>query len=180
MGGKAWRWTRQSLAAAASVAAACAQPAATPAEVPDAAAETAPADVPAADAAPETAAPDVAPGWTPTASSELYGLWLSDDGETVRALQFAQLDNQWPELFNLTPVYRLYRHPKGTPPVMVQRGEYVILAGPTLSTTPRWAEDPSLVGKASAVPLLPAAPGELALQAGAGARVYVKQPSPLP
>ena len=86
----AWAW----------LATACAEPVVAggdlAAEASDTTAETAPTDTAAEDSVAEVAAPESAGGWTPMASSELHGLWLSDDGETVRALQFAQLDNCWP------------------------------------------------------------------------------------
>lgn len=100
---------------------------------------------------------DAAPhGWLPQTTTDLYGGWENLDGGVLRRYEFRFLDNGFADLFNLTPVYRLYRSEGGQEPELLERGVYKLGSGPQLHTTPQWALDPVAVGKVRKVAFLPA------------------------
>lgn len=100
---------------------------------------------------------DAAPqGWVPQTTTDLYGAWENLDGDVLRRYEFRFLDNGFADLFNLTPVYRLYRGEGGQEPELLERGVYKLGSGPELHTTPQWAVDPVAVGKVRKVAFLPA------------------------
>ncbi len=126
----------------------------------------------AQDAEPEAAVQ----GWLPQSTSDLYGGWENLDGEVLRRYEFRFLDNGFADLFNLTPVYRLYRGEGGQEPELLERGVFKLGSGPVLQTTPQWAVDAVTVGKVRKVAFLPAQSQgtfELEVVNGIG-RVFVK------
>lgn len=140
-----------------------------------------------ADAGPDQAVEDAPPaedtqlestasGWLPKATSELYGGWENQAEGVVRRYEFRFLDNGFADLFNLTPVYRLYRGEGGLEPELLERGSFKLGAGPVLQTTPQWALDPATVGKVRKVAFVPAqSQGTFELEVVPGvARVFVK------
>ena len=130
------------------------------------------------DAAPADTAPADAPptGWLPQATADLYGGWENEAEGVKRRYEFRFLDNVFADLFNLTPVYRLYRGEGGAEPELLERGTFKLGAGPVLHTTPQWAVDPAAVGKVRKVAFVPApSQGTFELEVVPGvSRVFVK------
>lgn len=125
----------------------------------------------------DTATTDVWPDgfWLPHDISQLYGLWVNDDGETIRALELAQFDPYDPDMLNISPVYGLYRYPKGGKAVLIERGRATLAMGPLLHLETIWSDTVTDKGKKTDLTLMPAPAGTFALATGSGTpRVYGK------
>ncbi len=103
------------------------------------------------------AAPEVASGWVPASVTDLYGAWenLDDDG-TLRRYEFRFLDNQFLDMANATPAYRLLRGTLDDGLTLLERGQFGLQDGPVLDTSPVWALDATQVGKHRLSPFVPA------------------------
>ena len=113
--------------------------------------------------------------WLPTTVDQLYGLWVNDDGTTLRVFEIAEFDSFDPDMAQVTPVYQLYRYPKGTTSTLAERGRLSIAAGPVLQLATVWSQTATDQGKVAVLTLVPAAAGSFALATTTGApRVYTK------
>ncbi len=122
-------------------------------------------------------APDVWPDgyWLPSSMDDLYGLWVNDDGTTVRAFQLAQFDLFDADLAQVSPVYQLYEYPTGTSPVLFERGRATLAMGPLLHLSRVWSQTPTDAPTDSDLTLLAAPPKTFALATGSGTpRVYAR------
>ena len=143
----------------------------------DVAADVAVADdveVAAADTEPP---PDVWPDgfWVPTSMDQLYGLWVNDDGESIRAFRIQLMDPYDPDMSGVSPVYELYRYPVGGPITLAERGRATLAMGPLLRLDTVWSETVTDKGKKTELTFLPAPAKSFALATGAGTpRVYVR------
>ncbi len=127
------------------------------------------ADVPAADVWPDGF-------WLPDNINQLYGHWENDDGETIRVFEIAQFDPYDADMLNVSPVYWLYRYPKGTKATVAERGRATLAMGPLLHTEVVWSEVVTDKGKNTDLTLLAAPAGSFSLATGAGTpRVYLKK-----
>jgi hypothetical protein len=131
----------------------------------------------AVDAAPdEDAAP--AAGELPTEMADLYGVWVHDDGELVRALEFAPVGQFEQDLQGKSPVYYVYVYPSGGNPKQVQRGEAKLQFGPKVTLTPVWSKPPG--AEPSQLTFLPAPKGSIVLQSPAGTQLSYDRADFLP
>ena len=113
--------------------------------------------------------------WLPTTVDQLYGLWVNDDGTTLRVFEIAEFDSFDPDMAQVTPVYQLYRYPKGTTSTLAERGRLSIAPGPVLQLATVWSQTATDDGTVTVLTLVPAAANSFALATTTGApRVYTK------
>ncbi len=177
------RQARWLVGAWALVLTACAQSAVPSAPNGDASAVDS-ADVAAGDIAIDAASnPNL---WQPVEMTDLYDLWVYDDGQgTIRALQFAEMGTIFePDLQGISPVYYFYRYPAGSPAKIVQRGRASLRFGDAqqlqLVLEAKWSSQVTEIGQTLLFNLQAAAKGELALQTPDGPAVIYGRANGLP
>ena len=113
--------------------------------------------------------------WAPSSIEQLYGYWVSDDGETIRAFQFGQFDLFDKDMAQVSPVYELFRYPVGGSPILIERGRVTLQLGPSLKREIIWSQTVTDKGKTSADPMLASPKDTFALATGTGTpRVYTR------
>jgi hypothetical protein len=124
------------------------------------------ADIPATDVWPDDY-------WVPENIDQLYGYWQNDDGQEIRAFEFAQFDLFDADMVNVTPTYELFRYPKGKSKVLFERGRATLAPGPTLHLQPVWSDSSTHTAAPYDLTFLAAGPKSFAIATGtSGARVY--------